>query len=67
MVEEDRVREYFSKLSIFKFVCLDGMHQRVLRELADVIVRSFSVIFDQTRQVEKMPKECRKADVTPVF
>lgn len=39
LVEEDQVRKYLSILDSQKFMCSDGMHPRVLRELADVLVR----------------------------
>ena len=46
---------------------LDGMHSRMLRELADVIARPFSIIFEQRWQTGEMPEDWRKASVTPVF
>ena len=39
----------------------------MLRELADIIVRSHSVIFDHSWQLGEVPKDCRKVNVTPVF
>lgn len=41
LVEEDQVMEYLSK-DIHKLMSPDGMYLWVLRELADVIVRSLS-------------------------
>jgi len=38
-VKEDHVREYLSKLNIPKAMNADGIHPRVLKKLADVIVR----------------------------
>jgi len=64
LVEEDQVREYFSKLDVQKSNGPDGMHPRVLREFADVIVKPLSIIFEQLREV---PEDWRKADVIPVF
>jgi len=46
-VEEDQVSEYFNKLNICNSMGTDGMHPRVLRELADVTVRPLLIILDQ--------------------
>jgi len=45
----------------------DGMHLWVLRELAEVIARSFSIIFGKSWASGEVPEEWRKANVTPVF
>jgi len=45
----------------------DGMHPRVLRELADVIAEPLSIIFERSWRTEQMPEDWRKANVTPVF
>lgn len=46
LVEENQNREYLSKLDIHKSMGLHGMQPQVLRNLADVIVRPFSIIFE---------------------
>ncbi|KGL86335.1 hypothetical protein N301_09028, partial [Charadrius vociferus] len=45
----------------------DGMHQRVLRELADVIARPLSIIFERPWGTGEVPEDWRKADITPIF
>ncbi|XP_064355822.1 E3 ubiquitin-protein ligase KCMF1-like [Dromaius novaehollandiae] len=45
----------------------DGMHPQVLRELADVIARPPSVIFERTWRTGEVPEDWKKANVTPVF
>jgi len=39
----------------------------VLRELADVIAESLSMIFERSCRTGEMPENRRKANVTPVF
>ncbi|GAB0207135.1 mitochondrial enolase superfamily member 1 [Grus japonensis] len=67
LVEEDRVREHLGKLDIHKSMGPDGMHPRVLRELADVIARPLSIIFERSWRTGEVPEDWRKANVTPVF
>ncbi|PKU27164.1 rna-directed dna polymerase from mobile element jockey-like [Limosa lapponica baueri] len=45
----------------------DGMHPRVLRELADVIARRLSIIFKRSWRTEEVPEDWRKANITPAF
>jgi len=43
------------------------MHPRVLRELADVIAEPLSIIFERFWRTGEVPKDWRKANVTPIF
>ncbi|PKU32748.1 hypothetical protein llap_16949 [Limosa lapponica baueri] len=45
----------------------DGMHLRVLKELANVITRLSSIIFERSWQSGKVPHVWKKADVTSIF
>ncbi|PKU46015.1 rna-directed dna polymerase from mobile element hypothetical protein [Limosa lapponica baueri] len=67
LVEEDHVRDQLSKLDICKSVDPDRMHPRMLRELAEVTAGPLSIIFERSWRTGKVPKDWRKADVTPVF
>ncbi|KFV77690.1 RNA-directed DNA polymerase from mobile element jockey, partial [Struthio camelus australis] len=67
LVEEDRVRDLLSKLDIHKSMGPDGMHPRVLRELADVIARPLSIILERSWRSGEVPEEWKKASVTSVF
>jgi len=66
-VEEDEVRQCLSKLGLHKSMGPGGMQSHMLRELADVIARPFSIILEQTWQVGEVPEDWRRADVTPIF
>ncbi|GAB0203674.1 mitochondrial enolase superfamily member 1 [Grus japonensis] len=67
LIEEDRVRELLAKFDIHKSTGPDRMHPRVLRELADVIAKPLSIIFERSWRTRDMPEDWRKASVTPVF
>jgi len=45
----------------------DGMHPRVMRELADVTAESLSIIFERSWRTGEVPEDWRKGNVTPVF
>lgn len=66
-MEEDRVREYLSKLDTQKSMSPDEVHPQVLRELASVIARSLSIIFDQSGQLGQVSEDWRKVNVISIF
>ncbi|PKU27723.1 rna-directed dna polymerase from mobile element hypothetical protein [Limosa lapponica baueri] len=43
------------------------MHTQMLRELADVIAKPLSIIFERSWRTGEVPEDWRKATVTPVF
>ncbi|GAB0205341.1 mitochondrial enolase superfamily member 1 [Grus japonensis] len=67
LVKKHQVREHLGKLDIHKSIGPDGMHTRVLRELADVVAGLFSVIFERSWKTGEVPEDWRKASVTLVF
>ncbi|PKU42688.1 rna-directed dna polymerase from mobile element hypothetical protein [Limosa lapponica baueri] len=67
LIEEDWVRDHSGKLDTHKSMGPDGTHPRVLRELADVIVKLISIIFDKSWRTGEVPEDWRKANVMPVF
>ncbi|KFV82251.1 hypothetical protein N308_03102, partial [Struthio camelus australis] len=62
-----QVRDRLGKLDIHKSVGPDGMHPRVLRELADVVARPLSIISERSWRSGEEPEAWKRASVTPVF
>ena len=67
MVEEDLVRDCLGKLDAYRSMSPKGMHPQVLRELAEVIAKLHSIIFERCWRMGEVPEDWRKASVTPVF
>jgi len=61
------VRDHLSNLDAHKSVGPDGMHPRVLRELADVIAELLSIIFERSWRTGDVLEDWRKAGITPIF
>jgi len=43
------------------------MHPRVLRELADKVVRPLSILFERSWRSGEGPTDCRRDNITPSF
>lgn len=67
LVEKDLVREHLIKLDKHRSTGLDGLSPWVLRDLAEVIFKLPSIIYERSWRVGEVPEDWRKVNITAVF
>ncbi|KFV76588.1 RNA-directed DNA polymerase from mobile element jockey, partial [Dryobates pubescens] len=66
VTQEEVVRDLLSRLDPHRSMGPDGIHPRVLRELADELAKSFSTIFQQSWLTGEVPDDWKLANVMPI-
>ncbi|KAK4824253.1 LOW QUALITY PROTEIN: hypothetical protein QYF61_012519 [Mycteria americana] len=61
------VSDLLHHLDTHKSMGLDGIHPRVLRELAEVLTKPLSILYQQSWLTGEVPIDWRLANVTPIY
>ncbi|KFP89623.1 RNA-directed DNA polymerase from mobile element jockey, partial [Apaloderma vittatum] len=67
IVTEDQVRDHLMNLKVYKSMGPNGIHPRVLRELADKVAKTLSIIFQKPLQSGEVPTDWKRGNVIPIF
>ncbi|KFV67126.1 hypothetical protein N307_07277, partial [Dryobates pubescens] len=66
VIQEESVRDLQRHLDPHKSMGPDGIHPRVLRELADELAKLLSIIFQQSWLTGEVPEDWKLANVMPI-
>ncbi|KAK4830620.1 hypothetical protein QYF61_012445 [Mycteria americana] len=67
MIQEEAVNDLLHHLDTHKSMGLDGIHPRVLRELAEELAKPLPIIYQQSWLTGEVPDDWRLANVTPTY
>ncbi|TRZ25108.1 hypothetical protein HGM15179_002011 [Zosterops borbonicus] len=66
IIQEEAIREQLRCLDAHKSMGPDGIHPRVMRELADDLAKPLSIIYNQSWLTGEVPEDWKLASVTPI-
>jgi len=67
IIQEEAVNDLLCHLDTYKSTGPDGIHPRVLRELAEELAKPLSIISQLSWLTGEVPEDCRIASVTPIY
>ncbi|KFV00709.1 hypothetical protein N339_06111, partial [Pterocles gutturalis] len=66
-VTAEQVRDRLMTLNVHKSMETDRMHPRVLKETANVVAETLSLIFEKSWLLGEVPSDWKKGNTTPIF
>ncbi|KAF4801337.1 hypothetical protein TURU_035479 [Turdus rufiventris] len=66
VIQEEAVRELLRSLDVHKSMGPDGIHPKVMRELADELAKPLSIIYQQLWLTGEVPDDWKLANMTPI-
>ncbi|KFQ40199.1 hypothetical protein N332_04520, partial [Mesitornis unicolor] len=67
IIHEEVVSDLLHHLDVHKSMGSDGIHSRVVGELAEVITKPLSIIYQQSWLTGEVPVDWRLVNVTPIY
>ncbi|KAF1442156.1 hypothetical protein FQV24_0000798, partial [Spheniscus mendiculus] len=67
IIQEEAVNNLLRHLDAHKSMGPDGIHPRVLRELAEELAKPLSIIYQQSWLTGEVPDDWRLTNVTPIY
>ncbi|KFP67443.1 hypothetical protein N322_10156, partial [Cariama cristata] len=67
IIQGEMVSDLLHHLDIHKSMGPDGIHPRVLRELAEVLTEPLSIVYQQSWLTGEVPVNWKLANVTPIY
>ena len=65
--QEETVSDLLHHIDTHKSMGLDGIHPRALKELAGVLTKPLSIIYQQSWFTGEVPTDWKSANVTPIY
>ncbi|KFV57362.1 hypothetical protein N341_07264, partial [Tyto alba] len=66
-IQQEMVSDLLHHLHMHKSMGPDGIHPKVLRDLAEVLTKPLSIIFHQSWLTREVPVDWKLANVTPIY
>ncbi|KFQ69461.1 hypothetical protein N335_07761, partial [Phaethon lepturus] len=67
IIQGEMISDLLHHFDTHKSMGTDGTHPRVLKELAEVLNKPFSMIYQQSWLTREVPDDWRLANVTPIY